>query len=130
MARENQAETLDGWERLTTSMAANAAQFPNLEEERTGLVRILTQARELTVEQAALTASKQDVSKRLETLLAEGRKLATFLRVGVKQKLGNRSEKIVEFGLQPFRSRSRRASPTPPPETKAPAASTPNDTSK
>jgi hypothetical protein len=119
MSRENQAETLDGWDRLTTPMGANPTQFPNLEDERQQLVSILTRSRDLVIQQAALTASKQDISKRLDALLGEGRKLATFIRVGVKQKLGNRSEKVIEFGLQPFRSRSRK--PSPPPEKIAPA---------
>jgi hypothetical protein len=115
MAREDKAGTLDGWERLATSMGANPAQFPNLETERAQLVQLLLLARELVLQQAAFTANKQDVAKRLDTLLTDGRKLATFLRVGVKQKLGNRSEKILEFGIQPLRTRSRKLKATSPP---------------
>lgn len=121
MSRENQAETLDGWDRLVTPMGANPAQFPNLEEDRQHLASILFQSRDLVIQQAALTASKQDISKRLEALLDEGRKLATFLRVGIKQKLGNRSELLIEFGLRPFRSRLRKPTPPHPPELTAPA---------
>ena len=130
MSRENQAETLDGWDRLVTPMGVNPAQFPNLEEDRQHLASILFQSRDLVIQQAALTASKQDISKRLEALLGEGRKLATFLRVGVKQKLGNRSERLVEFGLQPLRTtRSRKPTPPPPPppEQSAPATPSPTD---
>ncbi|MES1210785.1 MAG: hypothetical protein ABUL63_00495 [Acidobacteriota bacterium] len=127
MSRENQAETLDGWDRLSTSMGANPDQFVNLENERQLLVSILHRSRDLVIQQAALTASKQDVSKRLEALLEEGRKLATFLRVGVKQKLGNRSELLIEFGLRPFRSRFRKPTPPPQPELTAPAAPSPVD---
>jgi len=118
MSRENQAETLDGWDRLVTPMGTNPIQFPNLEDERQQLVSILTRSRDLVIQQAALTASKQDISKRLDALLGEGRKVASFLRAGVKQKLGHRSEKVIEFGIQPFRSRSRK--PSPPPEQPAP----------
>jgi len=126
MSRENQAETLDGWDRLVTPMGSNPTQFPSLEDDRQHLASILTQSRDLVIQQAALTASKQDISKRLDALFKEGRKLATFLRVGVKQKLGNRSEKLVEFGLQPLRvARSRK--PTPPPEQIAPAPPSPAD---
>lgn len=126
MSRENQAETLDGWERLTTPMGAIPTQFPSLEDDRQQLVSILTQSRDLVIQQAALTASKQDISKRLDALLTEGRKLATFLRTGVKQKLGNRSEKLVEFGLQPLRA-ARSRKPTPPPEQVSPAPPSPAD---
>jgi hypothetical protein len=113
MARENNVETLDTWELLSTSMEANAAQFPNLEESRVQLTQTLGQARELVVQQAALTADKQEVSKRLRVLLGEGRKLATFLRFGVKQKLGNRSERVIEFGLRPLRPRKVKPTTTP-----------------
>jgi len=127
MARENQAETLDTWERLAAPMGANAAQFPSLEGERVQLTQLIGRARDLVTQQAALTASKQDVSKQLEALLNEGRKLVTFLRVGLKQKLGNRSEKLVEFGVQPLRTRSRKQKAAPPPEVPSPAPSSPTD---
>jgi len=127
MSRENQAETLDGWDRLSTSMGANPDQFVNLENERLHLVSILGRSRDLVIQQAALTASKQDVSRRLDALLNEGRKLATFLRVGIKQKLGNRSEMLIEFGLRPFRSRLRKPTPPSPSELTAPATPSPID---
>ncbi|HEX7185186.1 MAG TPA: hypothetical protein VF756_25395 [Thermoanaerobaculia bacterium] len=56
----------------------------------------------------------QRIGWNLSPWLAEGRKLATFLRTGVKQHYGNRSEKLAEFDLQPFRGRKSQA--TPPPE--------------
>ena len=36
-----------------------------------------------------MAASKQEASQRLKTLIADGRKLATFLRGGVRQQYGN-----------------------------------------
>lgn len=127
MSRENQAETLDGWERLAVPLTANAAQFPNLEEDRLQFMQIIARVRELITQQAALTASKQDVSKQLEALVVDGRKLATLLRTALRQKLGNRSEKLLEFGLQPLRSRSRKQKTGPPPEVRPPASSSPTD---
>jgi hypothetical protein len=52
----------------------------------------------------------------------EGRKLATYLRVGVKQNYGNRSEKLVEFGLRPLRTRRKSSATPPPPATPTPTA--------
>jgi hypothetical protein len=52
-----------------------------------------------------LTAKKQEVSKRLEVLVTDGRQLAAFLRAGVKQHYETRSEKLSAFNLQPFRGR-------------------------
>jgi hypothetical protein len=60
---------------------------------------------ELLLQQADLTAKKQVVSKRLQVLVGDGRQLAAFLRAGVKQQYGTRSEKLSAFNLQPFRGR-------------------------
>jgi len=49
--------------------------------------------------------------------VAAGKKLVTFLRTGVKEHYGNRAEKVAEFGVQPFRRRTRQA--VAPPELKA-----------
>ena len=113
--------TLNSWETLLASLEANGGDFPQLETYRQQLGEMLTRARQATVEQAAMAASKQDASKRLKALLADGRKLATFLRNGVRQRYGDRAEKLVEFNLQPFRGRPRKAPegegkpPAPPP---------------
>ncbi|HYO13329.1 MAG TPA: hypothetical protein VE685_09065 [Thermoanaerobaculia bacterium] len=112
--------TMNGWERLVTSMETNAQDIPHLEAQRQELADTLVQVREVSTRQAALTAAKQEATKELQTLLAEGRKLATFLRAGIRQRYGNRSEKLVEFNLQPFRSRPRPAAePTTQPEPPA-----------
>ena len=68
---------------------------------------LLNQAKELRAQQASLTASKQEVSKRLAEVLREAQFLTTFLDAGIREHYGNRSEKLVEFGLQPFRSQPR-----------------------
>ena len=63
--------------------------------------------KDLTAEQASLTAGKQEVSKRIADLVQAARKLLTFVDVVVKEHYGNRAEKLVEFGVQPFRSQPR-----------------------
>jgi len=68
---------------------------------------VLTELKDLTAQQASLTAAKQEVSKRLGALNDAGQKLLTFMDVGVRQHYGTRSEKLVEFGQQPFRSQPR-----------------------
>ena len=119
--------TLNGWESLLASLVANGGDFPQLEMYRQQLAAILAQARQATLEQAAMAASKQDASQRLKSLLAEGRKLATFLRGGVRQRYGNRAEKLVEFNLQPFRGRPRK---TVEVKGEPPKTETPSTTSK
>lgn len=120
MAREPQyGVTLNGWERLLLSLEANKNDFPQLETYRTLLATALQKVREISGEQAALTASKQDATQRLQKEIADGRKLATLLRTALRHHYGNRSEKLVEFDVQPFRARTRtvtvKAAPTAPP---------------
>jgi hypothetical protein len=100
-------ETRDDWLRLIPALLANAAEIPHLEAPRIQLEGFTIEVSELLARQAALSASKQEVSRRLQALMVEGRRLAAFLRSGIKQKYGPRSEKLTEFNLQPFRGRKR-----------------------
>lgn len=116
MAREPQyGVTLNGWERLLLALEAKKNEFPQLEMYRTLLAAMLQKVRETSAEQAALTASKQDATQRLQTQIAEGRKVATLLRTALRQHYGNRSEKLVEFDLKPLRARTRPAEGVKPP---------------
>lgn len=107
MARttNTQAETRDDWRRLIPPLVANAADIPHLEAPRIRLEAVDTEVGDLLLQQGDLTAKKQEVSKRLQVLVADGRQLAAFLRAGVKQQYGTRSEKLSAFNLQPFRGR-------------------------
>jgi hypothetical protein len=94
------------------AVAANAVDLPHLEMKRPRLNDVLNEVRSLTTEQASMKARKQEVSQRLARLMKEGNALVAFIDVGVKQHYGNRAEKLAEFGLQPFRDRSRSQSET------------------
>ncbi len=115
MARElKYGVTLNGWERLLASMEANAPDFPQFESYRVQLKAKLEAARESSAQQAAMAATKQEATKRLQGTLADGRKLANFLRNGVRQQYGNRAEKLVEFDLKPLRAKARTTEAKPP----------------
>jgi hypothetical protein len=121
MAREPKyGVTLNGWERLLASLEANAQDFPQLESYRAQLKAALEATRETSAQQAAMTATKQEASKRLHGMLADGRKLANFLRNGVRQQYGNRAEKLVEFDLKPLRARVRTTAEAPKPPVTPP----------
>ena len=60
--------------------------------------------------------SKQQATSQLQQTLNDLSKLVTFLRKGVKEHYGTTNEKLVDFGLVPFRSRARRVAPPTPPE--------------
>jgi len=125
--RKRYADHSKEWEDLTASLAANTAEVPHLEAQRVILEKMLAEFRDLTLQQAAFQANKQKVSQRLQILVDQGQKLATALRVSLKQHYGRRSEDLVKFGLQPFRGITRKASPImPEPPTEPPASSTPS----
>ena len=67
-----------------------------------------TRVHELAQEQAELTASKQDVTQRFQEELADAQRMATAMRAALKSHYGPESEKLVEFGIPPFRGRSRK----------------------
>jgi hypothetical protein len=117
--------------RLQSSLDANAAEIPHLDASRLKLGTMLGRAVEITKQQAALSASRQLASKELQGLLVEIQRLATVLRLAVKEHYGIRAEKLTEFHLQPFRGRARAVKPAPEePEVTPPSPRpAPSDTS-
>jgi hypothetical protein len=105
------------WEHLLNTLAANTADLPHLEAPRAKLQGLLEEVRSLAMQQDLHAANKQLASKQLQTTLANGKKLTTFLRTGLKEHYGNRSEKLVEFGVPPFRRRSKKDPAVTPPPT-------------
>jgi hypothetical protein len=119
---------LNGWEQVNTAVEANAEELANLEGLRIKLQGLLDQARSLTALQAALTASKQEASKQLRQMIRQGEALADVMRTGVREHYGNTSEKLVEFGMQPFRGRARAATRKPPENPPVEIAESPTST--
>lgn len=115
MPRETKYAGIAGeLQRLLGALEANREELPQLEPFRLKLVGIFTQVLEVFQQQAALKASKQESSKRLRQLLGEGQRVATVARVAIKEHYGVREEKVVEFGLQPFRGRKTPTLPEAP----------------
>lgn len=110
-----QAGKFGDWTRISATVRANSADLAHLEVPVTQLEALLTQGVDLTKEQRGLRASKQEKTQKLKAVLAEGARLATLLRNSVKQHYGPTSEKLTEFGLQPFRGRKARPAPEPEP---------------
>lgn len=112
------AGVLGDLQNLSMAMEANKDQLQDLEPLRLKFAGIVTQTLTVRQQQAAFQASKQESSKQLQKLLTEGKAMADVLRTAVKSHFGPREEKIVEFGLKPFRGRKVKAAPeTPTPST-------------
>jgi len=128
MAQEWQyMNTVNGWDKMDVAVTANADKVPELEVNLGGLRTRSQRARQLFAQQAALTAAKQEVTQELQQVIYEGNALARFLREGLRAYLGKSSEKLIEFGVRPFRGLSRKPAPPPPaPETSAPPVPAPD----
>jgi len=114
MAREQSyGVTINGWERLLALMKANAEDFQHLEIYRLQLEEALAQVRDATSQQAAHEAAKLAETRRLHSTLTNGRKLATFLRYGVRRRYGDGSEKLAELDHPPFYGRARPEATSP-----------------
>jgi chromosome segregation ATPase len=112
-------------QQLLAKLEANKADLPQLEISITKLGTVMAQVMDVSKQQGALTASKQAASKQLQTLLTEGQRLANAMRALLKENYGIRSEKLAEFGLQPFRGRVRAVKPPTPAPESPPATPTP-----
>lgn len=106
-------------------MVAYIKEIPHLESSRDKLEGLLGQMGPLITQQADLGAQRQEVSKKIRELLTEARRLGAFLRAGLKQHYGPRSEKLTTFKLQPFRGR-KTAKPEEPETPPAPTPTSPD----
>lgn len=126
MARNSNPETLAEWRRLIQPLPTNQADTPYLEGHYTRLSALLTQVEDIEKQQAALTAAKQEASKQLKALVVEGRKVAAFIKAGLREKYGRGAEKLVEFGLRPFRGKKTAKPEEPEVQPPAPTPTTLN----
>ncbi|MEA2560552.1 MAG: hypothetical protein QOH06_2056 [Acidobacteriota bacterium] len=113
--------TVNGWDKVDAAVTAGGE--PQLEVSLPALRTKSQRARRLFAQQASLTAAKQEITRELNQEILEGNALVDFIRTGARAIYGKDSEKLVEFGIKPFRGKSRRKkTPTPPlPEAPAPA---------
>jgi hypothetical protein len=125
MARETKYTGMIGdWQRLHGLVEANVAELPALEPFLAKLSAIQAQAQEVTNRQNAMRAAKQEASKEIRKLASQGNRLVALIRAALKEHYGISEEKLAEFGLQPFRGRSRKQATPEGPETPQAASQT------
>lgn len=108
MPRTRRNQTVGVWIGLTGGVSPElAASQPHIKDALNKLVAFEDEMDKLVQEQAFHDARKQEATSRINEILAEGRIVATALRVSLKQHFGSRSEKLVEFGIKPFRGLKR-----------------------
>jgi hypothetical protein len=107
MLNKAHARTKQKVELRINAVESNIEELAHLKEPVARAQTLLGVLTGLEADQASLTADRQDVTKRLGEVVSELQKLLVFLDAGVRHRYGNRSEKLVEFGQQPFRSKPR-----------------------
>jgi hypothetical protein len=109
------ADNIDHWEQVVTA-SEGKPELAHLEAPCQELRIILAEIRPLRLQQDAQKAIAQQTSQEIAKRMTAGRYLATRIRGGVRSVYGNKSEKLVEFGITPLRKRSRAGKPVAPPE--------------
>ena len=107
-------------QRLMAPLIANSADLGHLEATRTRFAEVLAQAEDAANRQGVHTAAKQEASLEFRIAITECERLANILRLAIKQHYGIRSEKLAEFGLQPFRGRKAKDAEEPEPSAPSP----------
>jgi hypothetical protein len=108
MPRTRSAETIADWEKLAATVTPEIREDdPALEVAFGKLVGLLEEIHKLIVERDFHEARKQEATRRVQEILEQGRKDATFVRASLKQRYGDRSEELTRFGMKPFRGRKR-----------------------
>lgn len=123
MARETKSAAIQGdLQRLSGTMELNKDLLPDLEPFRLKLTGIVTQSFDISKQQSAMKASKQESSKQLRQFLVDGQRIADVVRTAVRDHFGPDNEKLTEFGLKPFRGRKVKAAAAEKPTTTIPTA--------
>jgi hypothetical protein len=108
MSENTKVGKMGEWQHLLTAINANQDDLTELETNRARLETVLAQAQQIVQRQESYAASKQEATQLLKGVMSECQRLGTLLRLGLKQHYGPRSEKLTEFGVQPFRGRTRK----------------------
>lgn len=115
MATPTNNETLGDLLRLSAALAANEADFEHMPGALAEFQRLVVEVQEAARQQAALTAAKQEATRRYQSLLKSGHERAVLLRNAARVRYGRRSEQLVKLGIQPFRGRKTAPAPAESP---------------
>jgi len=120
MPKDSRGEFILDTKQLISAYIKNAALLPGLDVVYGELAPLVIELEDLSILQDAQTAAVQQTTKDIEDRMFRARLLVTRMRNGVKLHLGTRTEKVIEFGIRPFRKADR----TPKPADKEPSTQT------
>ena len=121
MPRESVADFLVRWQRLVTNVLANSGELPeHMTLYRAPLEDVLEDAQDLGARLQIRRGIKQQEQRDLDVTMRKGRFHASKLRAAIIAHYGPQSERLLDYGIKPVRSRPRRAGETEEPEPEEP----------
>lgn len=99
------AQVTADWDQLLAAVEANRADLPEVEAFRVQLEANLEDLRAAQARRASLEAERLQATRAVKVSLVHGRALASRIRFWVRGQYGDQSDKLVEFGMKPYRGR-------------------------
>ncbi len=100
-------EVIGRWKVMATNLKPQLETMPQLTPRYTELVKATTDAEDLENRQAQLKADLQGVNRQRRDLFKTGEELRNRIGAVLKAEHGFTSERLLEFGLKPKRTRGR-----------------------
>jgi hypothetical protein len=107
MPKSSLADFVTDWETLLKNVSDAAAELPNLDVYKAALDPLLTSAKNGLALSHARRGQKQQETKDLRELIAQGKDAAANLRSAIKAHFGPKSEMLLKFGMKPIRKRKK-----------------------
>jgi outer membrane biosynthesis protein TonB len=101
------ADFLHAWEKMVTNVIANAAELPDMSVNRDALQKVLEAAKARVALVASRRGVKQQEVKDQQELMRQGRFEFSRLRGALIAHYGPFSERLLDYGITPFRPRPR-----------------------
>lgn len=126
-------ERIARWKVIATGLKSLLPEMPYLMEIHAELERIILQSEELDARHEALKAETREVNRTRDDLARTGDDLRQRLGASLRTQFGFKSERLIEFGIPPRRTRGRdlkkrapRGSATAPPAQQPPTGGSQN----
>ncbi len=116
------AGRLDKWYLLRDKLKPRLDELPHLQVDHAGFEQELVQLVRLDQQQETITAELRETTRLRDESETRASKHRNRLVAGLQHHFGHESEKLIEFGINPRKRRSRRKKSDNAPEAAAKAA--------
>ena len=118
----SQADIFNDWESVLGAVTQNAALLPGVDPYKAELDGLLSQVKDLKVQQETLEGQRLGVTQKLKKVIADGKESVRKVRSYARIHLGSDNMSLKQFGVAPrVRRGPRKKDPGTPPPTEGPA---------